>query len=163
MSSASIGLEDVVAAGGALGGDLQATQALRRQVSRRAHIVRQRTRLKNRLSATLAKYGTPASECSDPYGKRGRAELEKHLEGLPEQTRWVSGQLLTQLDFVTSQVRQLEERLAEMEARLEAAIAWEASPASSASCAPSRAEEGSMGPIVYISVPMRRSRSWCSR
>jgi len=53
-------------------------------------LVAQRTRLKNRLSATLAKYGTPASEYSDPYGKRGRAELEKHLQGLPEQTRWVS-------------------------------------------------------------------------
>ena len=73
-----------------------------------------RTRLKNRLSATLAKWGTPASACSDPYGKRGRAELEKHLEGLPEQTRWVSGQLLLQLDFVSAQVKQLEQRLEEL-------------------------------------------------
>jgi transposase len=77
-------------------------------------LVAQRTRLKNRLSATLAKYGTPASQCSDPYGKRGRAELEKHLEGLPEQTRWVSGQLLAQLDFVSAQVKQLEQRLQEL-------------------------------------------------
>ena len=56
----------------------------------------------------------PPSECSDPYGKRGRAELEKHLERLPEQTRWVSGQLLAQLDFVGAQVRQLEQRLEEL-------------------------------------------------
>jgi transposase len=87
---------------------------LRELTRTRLVLVAQRTRLKNRLSATLAKYGTPASECSDPYGKRGRAELEKHLQGLPEQTRWVSGQLLAQLDFVGSQVRQLEQRLAEL-------------------------------------------------
>jgi transposase len=87
---------------------------LRELTRTRLVLVAQRTRLKNRLSATLAKYGTPASECSDPYGKRGRAELEKHLEGLPEQTRWVSGQLLAQLDFVSAQVKQLEQRLAEL-------------------------------------------------
>lgn len=38
-------------------------------------------------------------------------ELEKNLARLPEQTRWVSGQLLAQLDFVEAQVRQLEQRL----------------------------------------------------
>jgi transposase len=87
---------------------------LRELTRTRLVLVAQRTRLKNRLSATLAKYGTPASECSDPYGKRGRAELEKHLEGLPEQTRWVSGQLLAQLDFVSAQGKQLEQRLQEL-------------------------------------------------
>src|SRR5260370_29026334 len=51
---------------------------------------------------------------SDPYGKRGRVELEKNLERLPEQTRWVSGQLLAQLDFVGAQVQQLERRLEEL-------------------------------------------------
>jgi transposase len=76
--------------------------------------VAERTRLKNRLSATLAKYGMPPSECSDPYGKRGRAELEHHLAGLPEQTRWVSRQSLEQLDFVCAQVRQLEQRLGQL-------------------------------------------------
>src|SRR5207245_3165697 len=84
---------------------------LRELTRTRLVLVAQRTRLKNRLSATLAKWGTPASEYSDPYGKRGRAELENHLQRLPEQTRWVSGQLLAQLDFVSGQVRQLEQRL----------------------------------------------------
>ena len=87
---------------------------LRELTRTRLVLVAQRTRLKNRLSATLAKYGTPASECSDPYGKRGRAELDQHLERLPEQTRWVSGQLLLQLDFVSAQVKPLEQRLAEL-------------------------------------------------
>jgi transposase len=87
---------------------------LRELTRTRLVLVAQRTRLKNRLSATLAKWGTPASEYSDPYGKRGRVELEKHLERLPEQTRWVSGQLLAQLDFVSAQVKTLEQRLEEL-------------------------------------------------
>jgi transposase len=84
---------------------------LRELTRTRLVLVAERTRLKNRLSATLAKWGTPASEYSDPYGKSGRAELKKHLEGLPEQTRWVSQQLLMQLDFIGAQVKQLEARL----------------------------------------------------
>jgi transposase len=87
---------------------------LRELTRTRLVLVAQRTRLKNRLSATLAKYGIPASEYSDPYGKRGRAELEQHLARLPEQTRWVSGQLVAQLDFVIGQVRELEQRLEQL-------------------------------------------------
>lgn len=89
----------------------RALRDLRELTRTRLVLVAQRTRLKNRLTATLAKYGVPASEASDPYGKRGRAELEKNLEYLPEQTRWVSEQLLAQLDFVSAQVQQLEQRL----------------------------------------------------
>jgi transposase len=96
---------------------------LRELTRTRLVLVAQRTRLKNRLSATLAKYGTPASECSDPYGKRGRAELEKHLEGLPEQTRWVSRQLVAQLDFVSGQVRELEQRLEQL-VKVTEAMQW---------------------------------------
>ncbi len=87
---------------------------LRELTRTRLVLVGQRTRLKNRLSATLAKWGTPASEYSDPYGKRGRAELENHLQRLPEQTCWVSRQLLAQLDFVGHQVRELEQRLEQL-------------------------------------------------
>ncbi len=53
---------------------------LRELTRTRLVLVAQRTRLKNRLSATLAKYGAPPSACSDAYGKRGSAELEKRLE-----------------------------------------------------------------------------------
>lgn len=87
---------------------------LRELTRTRLVLVAQRTRLKNRLSATLAKYGTPPSEYSDPYGQRGRAELENHLQSLPEQTRWVSRQLLAQLDFVGAQVKGLEQRLGDL-------------------------------------------------
>lgn len=87
---------------------------LRELTRTRLVLVAQRTRLKNRISATLAKYGAPPSEASDPYGKRGRAELENNLGRLPEQARWVSEQLLAQLDFVSAQVKQLEKRLGEL-------------------------------------------------
>jgi transposase len=77
-------------------------------------LVQQRTRLKNRISATLAKWGVPASAASDPYGKRARVELQQRLESLPNQTRWVTTQLLAQLDFVSTQVEQLEQRLEDL-------------------------------------------------
>lgn len=84
----------------------------RRELTRtRLVLVRQRTRLKNRITATLSKYGMPAIEASDPYGKRSRPELEQQIAHLPTQTRWVSEQLLAQLDFVMKQTEQLEQRL----------------------------------------------------
>jgi transposase len=86
---------------------------LRELTRTRLVLARQRTRLKNRITATLAKYGR-ALEASDPYGKGARAELEQQLQYLPVQTRWVSEQLLAQLDFVSQQVHQVEERLEEL-------------------------------------------------
>jgi len=86
---------------------------LRELTRTRLVLVGQRTRLKNRLTATLAKYGF-SSAASDPYGKRARAELQQQLEQLPPQTRWVSEQLLAQLDFVSQQVHRVEERLQEL-------------------------------------------------
>jgi len=77
----------------------------------RVVLVRQRTRWKNRITATLAKWGVPASEYSDPYGKSARKELERRLERLPAQTRWVSEQMLAQLDFLQDQIHLVEERL----------------------------------------------------
>jgi len=76
--------------------------------------VAQRTRWKNRLTATGAKYGRPASEYRDPYGRRARAELETRLERLPEQTRWASRPMLAQLDGLSEQIEQFEQRLKEL-------------------------------------------------
>lgn len=73
---------------------------------------RQRTRLKNRLTATLAKYGL-AVEASDAYSQGARAELVRRLAQLPPQTRWVSEQLRAQLEFVQQQIGQIEGRLQE--------------------------------------------------
>ena len=87
---------------------------LRELTRTRVVLVAQRTRWKNRLTATLAKYGVSASEYSDPYGKGARAELEGRIERLPEQTRWVARQMLAQVDGLSAQTRQFEQRLEEL-------------------------------------------------
>jgi transposase len=91
----------------------EALRDLRELTRTRLVLTQQRTRLKNRLTATRAKYGLGV-EASDPYGKRGRAEWEQQLQQLPPQTRWVSQQLLAQLDFLTQQIEQVEERFQEL-------------------------------------------------
>ncbi len=87
---------------------------LRELTRTRVVLVAQRTRWKNRLTATLAKYGAPASEYSDPYGKGAREELDSRIERLPEQTRWVSRQMLAQLDALGEQIQQFEQRFEEL-------------------------------------------------
>jgi len=87
---------------------------LRELTRTRAVLVAQRTRWKNRITATLAKWGLPASESSDPYGHGARGELEQRLERLPEQTRWATRQMLAQLDTLSEGIRQFEERLEEL-------------------------------------------------
>lgn len=74
----------------------------------------QRTRWKNRVTATLAKWGWAGSEYSDPYGKRARQELEQRIEQLPEQTRWATRQMLRQLDGLSEQIGEFEKRLGEL-------------------------------------------------
>jgi transposase len=87
---------------------------LRELTRTRVVLVGQRTRWKNRISATLAKWGLPTSEYSDPYGKSAREELEGRLEQLPEQTRWATQQMLAQLDGLSEQIREFEKRLEEL-------------------------------------------------
>lgn len=74
----------------------------------------QRTRWKNRITATLAKWGLPPSEYSDAYGKKAREELEQRLARLPEQTRWATEQMLAQLDGLQEQMAEFEKRLEEL-------------------------------------------------
>jgi transposase len=84
---------------------------LRELTRTRVVMVAQRTRWKNRITATLAKYGAPASQHSDPFGERARAELATRSERLPEQARWVLEQMLRQVDGLKQQIAQFEERL----------------------------------------------------
>src|SRR3982750_498494 len=51
------------------------THALRRQVIRRAHLVRQRTRLKNQVQAILHRNLVPRCPAADLFGHKGRAWL----------------------------------------------------------------------------------------
>jgi transposase len=89
-------------------------RAVRELTRTRVVLGAQRTRWKNRITACLAKYGRPASEWSDPYGKSARTELEARIEGLPEQARWATRQMLRQLEGLSQQIEQFEQRLGEL-------------------------------------------------
>jgi len=74
----------------------------------------QRTRLKNRLSSTLAKYGLAVTDAADPYCQKGRRQLTALLQQLPSHTQWAARMLLAQLDFIEGQIREQEQRLKEL-------------------------------------------------
>src|SRR3954468_21920811 len=72
-----------------------ATAALRRQVLRRAHIVRQRTRLKNQMHAILHRNLVPRCPAADLFGHKGRRWLS--AQDLPPDERAAATALLRQL------------------------------------------------------------------
>ena len=74
-------------------------------------LTQQRTRLKNRIHANLAKYGLRVTEAADAFGKKGRAGLVRCLEGLPEHKRFATEILLEQLDVVAGEIARLEDRM----------------------------------------------------
>src|SRR5437867_9756946 len=76
-------------------------------------LVRQRTQLKNRIHATLAKYALHprAKDVSDLFGGQGRALLRECLALLPPHTAWATQQLLEQLDGLDRQVHAFDQRI----------------------------------------------------
>jgi transposase len=74
-------------------------------------LVRQRTQLKNRIHATLAKYALHDIEVSDLFGVRGRALLRQRLDRLPPHTAYATQQLLEQVESLDRQVRGFEQRI----------------------------------------------------
>jgi transposase len=74
----------------------------------------QRTRLKNRIHATLAKYGLRVEEASDAFSKKGRKEFALCLTKLSTHTRYATELVLEQLDSVTGQIAALEVRMREV-------------------------------------------------
>ncbi len=86
-----------------------------RELTRTRMVVsQQRTRLKNRITSCLAKYGLGVEGRRDAFGAGARAELEGKLGRLPEHTAWTGRLLLAQLDVVVAQLEQLEERMAQV-------------------------------------------------
>ena len=76
-------------------------------------LVRQRTKLKNRIHANLAKYGLTSKGTSDLFGVRGRKVLEEQLTELPPETRYATQCLIEELDHLQQEIKGLEERMAE--------------------------------------------------
>jgi transposase len=74
---------------------------------------KQRTRLKNRIHATLAKYAISIEGASDLFGKRGREELQKSLGLLPPHSRFSVERILETLDLVETQIGLFEDRMKE--------------------------------------------------
>ena len=87
----------------------QDTQALRRQVSRRAHIVRQRTRLKNQVQAILHRNLIPRCPAADLFGIKGRCWLAN--QPLPADEEFAVEALLRQLDFHAQELRIIDAAL----------------------------------------------------
>ena len=85
--------------------------ALRRRVARRAALVRQRTRAKNEVHATLARCLLGRPPASDLFGVAGRSWLaERQLPA--EEAETVSG-CLRQIDFCDAEVEAIDRKLAE--------------------------------------------------
>jgi len=74
-------------------------------------LVRQRTQLKNRIHATLAKYGLHDFEVSDLFGVHGRALWRQRLTLLPPHTAYATQQLLEQIEKLDGGVRGFEQRI----------------------------------------------------
>jgi transposase len=74
-------------------------------------LVRQRTQLKNRIHAALAKYALHDVEVSDLFGAAGRDLLRQRLERLPLHTAYATRQLLEQVEELDRRVRGFEQRM----------------------------------------------------
>jgi transposase len=69
---------------------------------------RQRTQLKNRVHATLGKYGYVVEGASDAFGKKGRKIVEELLPKLPPHTEQALRLILNELDHVTDNLKEIE-------------------------------------------------------
>jgi transposase len=87
----------------------EGTQALRRQVARRAHIIRQRTRPKNQVQAILQRNLIPRPPVSDLFGIKGRCWLAN--QPLPPDEELAVQALLRQLDFHGQELRMIDTAL----------------------------------------------------
>jgi transposase len=76
-------------------------------------LTQQRTRMKNRIHATLEKYTLRVEDSSDTVNEKGRKELERRLHGLPPHTQYAAERLLEQLDSIQGQIKLFEERMKE--------------------------------------------------
>jgi transposase len=86
------------------------TRALRRQVARRTHLVRQRVRLKNQVHGILNRNLVPRCPVSDMFTGAGRHWLGNQT--LPADERSCADALLRQLDFHGDELKLVERELA---------------------------------------------------
>lgn len=75
---------------------------------------RQRTQLKNRVHATLGKYGFAVEGATDAFGKKGRRIVAELMAKLPPHTEQALGRVLDQLDHVCENLQGIEEKMMEV-------------------------------------------------
>ena len=80
----------------------------------RMFLVQQRTRLKNRIQGTLARYNIQISGVRDVFGVEGRLNLGTRLKEFPEHTRQSVELELVTVDFLEVQIEEVEKHLAEI-------------------------------------------------
>lgn len=80
----------------------------------RMMVAAHRTRLKNRIGATLSKYALFLEGYSDAYGVRARTALHHQIRRLPPHTRYATEMLLEQLDFIEEQIAGQQRRLKDL-------------------------------------------------
>lgn len=80
----------------------------------RMALVGMRTKLKNRIQSSLAKYAIQIDEPSDLFGKAGREALAGRLGELPPHTRLAVEAELALLDQVEGQIEATEKRVQEV-------------------------------------------------
>lgn len=81
----------------------------RRDLGRtRLFLVSMRTRIKNRIHATMAKYALKVEGVKDPFCKQGRVALAEVVDRMPEHTRFAIRSQLAQLDTLECEIERLE-------------------------------------------------------
>ncbi len=80
----------------------------------RMMLVRQRTQLKNRIHATLAKYALMIPGVSDLFGKQGRELLRQRIAELPPQTAFATARLVEQIEVLDHQIGLFERQVGEL-------------------------------------------------
>jgi len=87
-----------------------ATEALRRQVTRRNQIVKGRTRLKCIIQSILHAHLIPSCPATDLFGRKGRAWLAE--QGVPEDERLAIDRHLREIDRLGEDLKVIERDLA---------------------------------------------------
>jgi len=77
----------------------------------RMALSKQRTAVKNRIHATLGKYGIRLEEATDIFSGKGLAALRKGMQGLPGKTHQCVQEELALLDEIQQHIDLLEERI----------------------------------------------------
>lgn len=88
---------------------------LRELTRTRMALSRERTRLKNRITAQWAKHGVSFRDVgTDAYGRKGRRAMQTRIERLPRYTAFAVRMQLSLLDAVQEKITELEKMIDEL-------------------------------------------------